>query len=216
MCLFLSWPPRRRNFPEIRGFSQRGWRTEALWGETPPVPEIQAFIWVHANGGITNGGVACVCAKWRVLVHFCTFLRFSVRFFLPKLTAEKCKFAHNRAKNMRKKKKKKKKRLYAIPLVIPPSACHRFIFPDAGARASAFTSMLLASASWFKPSVSPMCSKTLDGPNRQSPIASVQRMRPTLADHSAVPRGTNTTPMIARFESRRNERRVYKNQILCF
>ena len=37
----------------------------------------------------------------------------------------------------------------------------------------------------------------LDGLNRQSPIASVQRTRPTLASHSAVPRGTNTTPMNA-------------------
>ena len=34
----------------------------------------------------------------------------------------------------------------------------------------------------------------LDGPNRQSPIASVQRTRSTLAGHSAGPRGTNTTP----------------------
>ena len=31
----------------------------------------------------------------------------------------------------------------------------------------------------------------LDGPNRQSPIASVQRTRSTLAGHSAGPRGTN-------------------------
>ena len=31
----------------------------------------------------------------------------------------------------------------------------------------------------------------LDGPNRQSPIASVQRTRSTLASHSAVPHGTN-------------------------
>ena len=37
----------------------------------------------------------------------------------------------------------------------------------------------------------------LDGPNHQSPIASVQRTRPTLAGHSAVQRGTNTTPMNA-------------------
>ena len=37
----------------------------------------------------------------------------------------------------------------------------------------------------------------LDGQNRQSPIASVQRTRSTLAGHSAVPRGTNTTPMNA-------------------
>ena len=35
--------------------------------------------------------------------------------------------------------------------------------------------------------------QVLDGPNRQSPIASVQRTWPTLA----VPRGTNTTPMNA-------------------
>ena len=34
----------------------------------------------------------------------------------------------------------------------------------------------------------------LDGPNRQSPIASVQRTRSTLAGHSAGLRGTNTTP----------------------
>ena len=33
-----------------------------------------------------------------------------------------------------------------------------------------------------------------DGPNRQSPIASVQRTRSTPAGHSADPRGTNTTP----------------------
>ena len=35
---------------------------------------------------------------------------------------------------------------------------------------------------------------TLDGQNRQSPIASVQRTQSTLASHSAVPRGTRTTP----------------------
>ena len=37
----------------------------------------------------------------------------------------------------------------------------------------------------------------LDGQNRQSPIASVQRTRPTVTNHSAVPRGMNTTPMNA-------------------
>ena len=37
-------------------------------------------------------------------------------------------------------------------------------------------------------------SPTLDGQNRQSPIASVQETRSTLASHSAVPRGTNTAP----------------------
>ena len=36
--------------------------------------------------------------------------------------------------------------------------------------------------------------KGLDGPNRHSPIASVQRTRSTLAGHSADPRGTNATP----------------------
>ena len=34
----------------------------------------------------------------------------------------------------------------------------------------------------------------LDGPNRQSPIAIVQRTRSTLAGRSAGPRGMNTTP----------------------
>ena len=33
-----------------------------------------------------------------------------------------------------------------------------------------------------------------DGQNRQSPIASVQQTQSTLASHSAVPCGTNTTP----------------------
>ena len=50
----------------------------------------------------------------------------------------------------------------------------------------------------------------LDEENCQSPIASVQRTQSTLASHSAVPRGTITTPTpIARFESQHNERRVY-------
>ena len=35
----------------------------------------------------------------------------------------------------------------------------------------------------------------LDGPNRKSPIASVQRACSTLAGHSAVPSGTNVTRM---------------------
>ena len=34
----------------------------------------------------------------------------------------------------------------------------------------------------------------LDGPNRQSPIASVQRTPSTLAGHSAIPHGKSTTP----------------------
>ena len=37
----------------------------------------------------------------------------------------------------------------------------------------------------------------LDGPNRQSPIASVQRLQPTLASHAAVPRGRNVKRMNA-------------------
>ena len=38
---------------------------------------------------------------------------------------------------------------------------------------------------------------TLDGQNRQSPIASVQRTRSTLASHSAVPCGSNVKGMNA-------------------
>ena len=58
----------------------------------------------------------------------------------------------------------------------------------------------------------------LDGPNRQLPIASGQRMRPTLAGHSAVPRGTNTTPMNANRAIRIAAQRTqgYEDQILCF
>ena len=36
--------------------------------------------------------------------------------------------------------------------------------------------------------------EALDGPNRQSPIASVQRTQSILAGHSAGPHGMNTTP----------------------
>ena len=38
------------------------------------------IFWVHANGGIINGGVACICAKWCAFMHFCAVLRFFVRF----------------------------------------------------------------------------------------------------------------------------------------
>ena len=37
------------------------------------------FAWVHANGGIVNRGVACVCAKWHIFVHSCAVLHFFVR-----------------------------------------------------------------------------------------------------------------------------------------
>ena len=40
-------------------------------------------IWVHTQGGIINRGVACVCTKWRILVHFFAFLRFFVYFSGP-------------------------------------------------------------------------------------------------------------------------------------
>ena len=59
----------------------------------------------------------------------------------------------------------------------------------------------------------------LDGPNRQSPIASVQRTWSTLSQ--AIPQVhverilLQRTP-IARFESQWNERSLYEDQILCF
>ena len=58
----------------------------------------------------------------------------------------------------------------------------------------------------------------LDGQNRQSPIASVQRSRSTLASHSAihVEGMLNERTPIARFESRRNERKVWEDSFLCF
>ena len=52
----------------------------------------------------------------------------------------------------------------------------------------------------------------------ESPIASVWTWS-TLAGHSAVPRGTNVTPMstpIPRFEPQHNERRVYEDEFLRF
>ena len=66
------------------------------------------LFWVHANGGIINGGVACVCAKWRVFEQICAFLRFLVPFFMPKSPVEKHNFAQSCAKM-------RKKRFYAIP-----------------------------------------------------------------------------------------------------
>ena len=88
---------------------------------------------MHANGGIIKGGVACVCAEWRVFVNYCAFLHSFVRFcaFLDSFVhfcaffsyqnglQKERKFAQNSAKMS-------KKRFYAIPpLVIPPFACHR-------------------------------------------------------------------------------------------
>ena len=68
--------------------------------------EIPEF-WVHANGGVINGGVACVCTNWRVFARFCAFL-------LAKMACRKSRIWHNRAKMC-------KKRIYAIPpLVTPP------------------------------------------------------------------------------------------------
>ena len=67
---------------------------------------------MHANGGIINGGVACVCAKWCVFVHFCACLRFflciSVRLSYQDGLQKSAKFAQNFAKCA-------KKRFYAIP-----------------------------------------------------------------------------------------------------
>ena len=61
--------------------------------------------WVHANGGIING-VACVCAKWRVFVHFCAFLRFflcvSVFFLLPRWAKKKTQIFAEFCKNVQK------------------------------------------------------------------------------------------------------------------
>ena len=45
--------------------------------------------------------------------------------------------------------------------------------------------------------VSKISKKVIDGQNRQSPIASVQRMRSTLASHSAAPCGMNVKQMNA-------------------
>ena len=52
---------------------------------------------------------------------------------------------------------------------------------------------------------------TLDGPNRQSPIASVQAIPQVHVERILHQR----TP-IARFKSQRNECRVHEDQILCF
>ena len=80
--------------------------------------------WVHANGGITNGGVACVGARWRVFAYFCEFLRFFVRFcaFFPakkKWPAKKRKCAQNPAKVCQK-------RFYAMPPLFVPPPCPSF------------------------------------------------------------------------------------------
>ena len=68
----------------------------------------------------------------------------------------------------------------------------------------------------------PFCStQILDGPNRQSPIASVQRTRPILASHSILQFHVERIPHqwtpIARFESQRNETRGLwgPNPVFC-
>ena len=77
------------------------------------------FSWVHANWGIVDGGVACVCAKWRVFAHLCALLCVSVSF--------SCQNGLEKSANLRIILQKCAKALYAIPpLVIPPFACHRF------------------------------------------------------------------------------------------
>ena len=65
--------------------------------------------------------------------------------------------------------------------------------------ALAFKTGTAASWSWTRKNlgVQPLSrvpAYTLDGPNRQSPIASVQRTRTPLAGHCAGTRGTKTTP----------------------
>ena len=50
--------------------------------------------------------------------------------------------------------------------------------------------------------------KPLDGQNHQSPIASVQRTRSTLASHSVIPRGTNVKRMNANLAIRITEQRT--------
>ena len=58
--------------------------------------------WVHANGGIINGGVACVCAKWRFLcisARFCVFFfAFLCVFAYQNGLQKKHKFVQNSAK----------------------------------------------------------------------------------------------------------------------
>ena len=68
---------------------------------------------VHANGAFSDGGVACVCAKWRVFVHFCAFLRFLLRFcaFFP--TKMGCK-------KKREFVQKSVKRFHAMPPLVVP------------------------------------------------------------------------------------------------
>ena len=87
----------RLHFPADNPISRRNMQFPA---------DKKRIAWVHANRGAINGGVACVCAKWRVFAHFVRFCAFFVRFlcvfFVPKWPAEKRKFAHNRAKNVQK------------------------------------------------------------------------------------------------------------------
>ena len=67
---------------------------------------------------------------------------------------------------------------------------------------------------------SPGCTPNLDGQNRQSPIACIQRTQSTLASHAAVPCRANATWTNAnraiRFESQHNERKVCEGSSLRF
>ena len=45
--------------------------------------------WVHVNGGVINGGVACVRARWRVLCVFACFLVRFCAFFPTEMACKK-------------------------------------------------------------------------------------------------------------------------------
>ena len=74
-------------------------------------------------------------------------------------------------------------------------------------------SRMLANKSSSRGQQHPTSDESLDGPNRQSPIASVRRTRSTLTGHCAIPYGKNVTWMNANRAIRISgkERRVYED-----
>ena len=75
-----------------------------IW-EPPKLPWLKHDFWVHANGGIINGRVACVCATWRVFCAFlCVFALFHafLRVLPAKTACKKAQLGAEFCKNVQK------------------------------------------------------------------------------------------------------------------
>ena len=127
-------PAKSRDFPLRRALyilgkeskkaqSKENRKNEKKWGEQKKKQGLVGSGCLHANGGIIHGGVACICAKWCVSVHYCALLALFYAFLCllsyQNGLQKKRKFAQNSAKMC------KKRFLCNTPFSCTPFACHR-------------------------------------------------------------------------------------------